>query len=254
MAWSGRARWGAGAVAVLAIAAAGAAWVAGRPDTPANAGASITAAAASAASALLPGSKAGKHASAKPPEKTLWTDLTPAQQQALEPLAPEWDTMEPIRKQKWLGIVKRYASMKPDEQVRVQERMREWVKMTPDERRQVRQNFARAQKLDPSQKSTQWESYQQLSDEQKKELAAKAAVKKQVANLPTPTQSKIKTVAPIKPAVPTNGAPAAAAAAPAPAIDPATGQVIPNASNIAPVVPAPAQPQPQQQAAGSNVK
>jgi hypothetical protein len=217
------------------------------------------AAAQSAASALLPGAKGGKNA-AKPPEKTMWKDLTPAQQQALEPLAGEWDSMEPIRKQKWLGIVKRYASMKPDEQMRVQERMREWVRMTPEERRQVRQNFARAQKLDPSQKSTSWESYQQLTDEQKKELAAKAAVKKQVANLPTAAQAKIKTVAPIKPVVPagTTGtgtapvaAPPAAATPPAtvaPGIDPATGLPIPNASNVAPVVPANPQP------ANSNVK
>lgn len=266
MALSGRAKWGAGAVAVLAVAAAGTAYVASRPDAPAIVSAPM-AAATSAASALLPGAKTGKTASAKAPEKTMWKDLTPVQQQALEPLSAEWDQMEPIRKQKWLGIVKRYASMKPDEQARVQERMREWVKMTPEERRQVRQNFARAQKIDPSQKTTQWESYQQLPEEQKKELAAKAAIKKQVANLPTPTQSKIKTVAPIKPAVPTTGGPAVApAAAPtaaavtpvAPGIDPATGAPIPNASNIAPAVApaAPAAPGTVQPAppASSNVK
>lgn len=176
-----------------------------------------------------------------PPEKILWKDLTPAQKQALEPLAGEWDTMEPIRKQKWLGIGKRYASMKPDEQARVQERMREWVRMTPEERRQVRQNFARAQKLDPSKKSTQWESYQQLSDEQKKELAAKSPTKKQLANLPTPAQSKMKMPAPIKPSAPTTGTPPAptapAATAHPPWIDPATGGPLPNASNIAPVIP-----------------
>ncbi|WP_229210281.1 DUF3106 domain-containing protein [Duganella sp. CF517] len=179
-----------------------------------------------------------------PPEKILWKDLPPAQQQALEPLAGEWDTMEPIRKQKWLGIGKRYASMKPDEQVRVQERMREWVKMTPEERRQVRQNFARAQKLDPSQKSTQWESYQQLTDEQKKALAARSPTKKQLANLPTPSQSKMKLPAPIKPGAPTTGT-AVGTASPAatahpPWIDPATGGPLPNASNIAPVIAAPA--------------
>jgi hypothetical protein len=168
--------------------------------------------------------------------------------------------MEPIRKQKWLGIVKRYSSMKPDEQVRVQERMREWVKMTPEERRQVRQNFSRAQKLDATQKSTQWESYQQLPEEQKKELAAKGAVKKQVANLPTPTQSKMKTVAPIKTVVSTPAAgaaptvaPGAAAGAPA-VVDPAAAPApIPNASNVAPVI-APTPQPPAPPAATGNVK
>lgn len=225
MALSGRAKWGVSAVAVLAVAAAGAAWMGNQSGAPVTAAAPVTAS-----------------NGAIPSEKTLWKDLPPAQQQALEPLAGEWDTMEPIRKQKWLGIGKRYASMKPDEQARMQERMREWVRMTPEERRQVRQNFSRAQKLDPSQKSTQWESYQQLSDEQKKELAAKAPNKKQLANLPTPTQSKMKMPAPIKPSAPTTGTPAtgtaAAPAAPPPWIDPATGGPLPNASNIAPVVPA----------------
>ncbi|HEX8405173.1 MAG TPA: DUF3106 domain-containing protein [Duganella sp.] len=231
MALSGRAKWGiAAAAALIAVAAAGAVWFGNRPGTPVIALAPVT---------------VGTGAIA--PEKTLWKDLTPAQQHALEPLAGEWDTMEPIRKQKWLGIVKRYASMKPDEKTRVQERMREWVKMTPEERRQVRQNFSRAQKLDPSQKSTQWESYQQLSDEQKRALAAKANTKKQLANLPTPTQSKMKLPAPIKPSAPTTGTPATGtaatpAAAAAPWIDPATGGPLPNASNIAPVVPAPAAP------------
>jgi hypothetical protein len=124
--------------------------------------------------------------------------------------------------------------------------------MTPEERRQVRQNVARAQKLDPSQKSTSWESYQQLSEEQKKELAAKAAIKKQVANLPNAAQSKVKTVAPIKPAVPagtsgTSGTALAHVPAPAPAPQPVAADpnaTIPNASNVTPVPPAPAPPVP----------
>jgi hypothetical protein len=134
--------------------------------------------------------------------------------------------------------------MKPDEQMRVQERMREWVRMTPEERRQVRQNFARAQKLDPSQKSTSWESYQLLSDEQKKELAAKAAIKKQVANLPNTAQSKSRPWR--RSSRRCRPAPAARpVAAPAPAAAPATADPlapIPNASNVTPVPPVPTPP------------
>lgn len=226
MAWSGRAKWGAGAAVVLAVAIAGAGWVASRADAP------------DAVAALASQQSAGK-GTPKTPEQTKWKDLTPAQQKALEPLAAEFDEIEPIRKQKWMAIAKRYASMTPDEQMRLQERMRDWVRMTPEERRQVRQNFARAQKLDPTHKSNSWESYQQLPEEQKKELAAKAAIKKQVANLPNTAQSKIKTVAPIKPVVPpgTSGtAPAPVAVAPAPAaVDP--NAPIPNASNVTPVPP-----------------
>lgn len=166
---------------------------------------------------------AGKAGAPNPLVKPLWQDLTPAQQVALAPLQSEWDKLTGMRKKKWLDIASRYASMKPEEQDRMHERMEEWVKLTPEQRSQARRNFARAQKLDPSQKSAQWEEYQQLPDEQKKELADKAATvsKKQVVNLPTPAQSKIKTVEPIKhPHAVTAPAPLAI---PAPAAAPAGG-------------------------------
>ena len=212
---------------MIAVAAAGAVWVGNQPDAPALVRAPVAAV-------------QGKNA-AKAPEKILWKDLSPAQQQALEPLAGEWDQMEPVRKQKWLVIAKRYAGMKPDEQVRVQERMREWVRMTPEERRQVRQAYARAQKLNPAQKSMSWENYQQLPEEQKKELAAKPATKKQVANLPTPAQAKAATVAPIKPAAPTASPGVATPVVPpiVPVVPPgADPNALPNATNVMPVPPA----------------
>lgn len=132
-------------------------------------------------------------------EKPLWKDLSRPQQIALDPLAREWDRMESVRKQKWLDIANRYSSMKPDEQLRVQERMRDWIKLTPEERRVVRENYTLSKKIDKSQKSVEWEKYQQLPEEQKKKLAADAAVaKKQVTNLPPKTQNK--PVAPTKPA------------------------------------------------------
>jgi hypothetical protein len=222
MAWSGRAKLGAG-VAVAVVALGGAAWLGSQPDAPELVKAPVAAV-------------AGGKLAGKPPEKVLWKDLSPAQQQALEPLASEWDQMEPIRRQKWLGIAKRYAQMKADEQVRVQERMREWVRMTPEERRQVRQNYARAQKLNPSQKAVSWEEYQTLSDEQKKELAARASTRKQVVNLPTPAQAKMHSPAPVKPAAP----PAAPVIVPvtpaaAPVTDP--NAPLPNASNVTPIPP-----------------
>ncbi|HJV85675.1 MAG TPA: DUF3106 domain-containing protein [Noviherbaspirillum sp.] len=132
--------------------------------------------------------------------KPLWAELTPAQQQALAPLAPEWDRLDSFRKKKWLAIGNKYATMKPDEQQRVQERMRDWVKLTPEQRRIARENYARARKLDRNQKSAHWEEYQQLSEEQKKKLAASAASRKRVATLPSPSSQRknAKTIPPIK--------------------------------------------------------
>jgi hypothetical protein len=191
-----------------------------------------------------PGAKAP---APKPLDKPLWNTLSRPQQVALEPLAAEWDRMDAIRKQKWLEIANRYSSMKPEEQARVHEKMREWVKMTPEERRVVRENYTRTKKIEPGQKSQQWEQYQQLPEEQKKQLAAEAAsarAKKQVANLPTQAQANVKTVAPIKHnPTPTvcpagtvkNHAAATPACVPAPAAGTAVAPNPPPATPAAPV-------------------
>lgn len=150
---------------------------------------------------VAPISKPAPSIAAKPAPlagKPMWKDLSPPQQVALDPLKGEWDRMESVRKQKWLDIANRYSSMKPDEQVRMQERMRAWTRLTPDERRVARENYTLSKKIDKSQKSAEWEKYQQLPEEEKKKLALDAAAaKKQVTNLPPATQ--LKPLAPSKP-------------------------------------------------------
>ncbi|MDB5762616.1 MAG: hypothetical protein JWQ21_1611 [Herminiimonas sp.] len=133
--------------------------------------------------------------------KPLWAELTPAQQQALAPLAVEWDKLDAQHKKKWLTIGNRYGSLKPDQQIRLQNRMRDWTKLTPEQRRVARESYSRAKKLNPVQKSAEWQQYQQLPEEQKKKLAAEAAAKKPVANLPPAYQSKAKVTPPPKSAL-----------------------------------------------------
>jgi len=132
---------------------------------------------------------------AKSADKPVWSQLSPAQQVALEPLHGEWDPMEGVRKQKWLELANRYAAMKPEEQQRVHERMREWVKLTPDQRKVARQNYTQAKTISPDQKSATWESYKQLPDEQKQKLAEQAA-RKPLTNLPSPKATP-RSVAPV---------------------------------------------------------
>ena len=141
-----------------------------------------------------------KQSSQSATTRPLWIELTPAQQQALAPLAPQWDKFDAFRKNKWLAIGNKYANMKPDEQQRVQERMRDWINLTPEQRRIARESYARAKALNPDQKSAQWQQYQQLPEEQKKKLAADAASKKHVATLPSAALqgNASKTVPPIK--------------------------------------------------------
>lgn len=152
-------------------------------------------------SATVPASpSAANTARQQPNARPLWTELTPAQQQALSPLAGEWDRLDGFRKNKWLAIGNKFASMKPDEQQRVHERMHDWVKLTPEERRTARTNYARAKQLGSDQKNEQWEKYQQLPEEQKKELADTPGPKKRVTTLPSPSAQRnaSATLPPIK--------------------------------------------------------
>jgi hypothetical protein len=174
---------------------------------------------------------------AKPTAKSSWKELTLPQQVALDPLKGEWDNMEPVRRQKWLEIANRYASMKADEQQRVQERMRAWLKLTPEERRVARENYTLSKKIGKDQKTAQWERYQQLPEEEKRKLAADAASKKQITNLPPKTQPKA--VAPIKAAVP-----AACAAGTVKNPNPAGPACIAAPAAVTPAVPAAPTPAP----------
>jgi len=141
---------------------------------------------------------AGKTAK-KTATKPRWVDLTPAQKEALAPLAGEWDQINAARKKKWLEIGNKVALMTPDEKQRVHERISDWVKLTPEQRRVARANFAQAKKLEPNDKFTQWQNYQQLSEEQKKELAAAGApVKNQVANRPAKLEKNTKIARSVK--------------------------------------------------------
>lgn len=130
------------------------------------------------------------------PTKPSWKQLTPAQQQALAPLAVEWDAMERLRKEKWLAIGNKYARMTATEQERAQARMRDWVTLTPQERHLVRESYISANKLHPAQKSAQWQQYQQLSDQQKQQLATQIMPDKPVTAI---TRSKPPNLLPIKP-------------------------------------------------------
>jgi hypothetical protein len=145
---------------------------------------------------------AGKTATVKStpsvPAKPLWVELSPAQQHALTPLSAEWDGLDASHKKKWLTIGNKFSSLKPDQQLRVQNRMRDWAKLTPAQRRVARESYSRAKKLDSHEKSTKWQQYQQLPEDQRQKLAEDAAAKKRVANLPPASQSKGKLTSPPK--------------------------------------------------------
>ena len=107
--------------------------------------------------------------------RPLWSELTPAQQQALAPLSGEWNTVSEAQKRKWLALSQNFPGMSGAEQAKLHSRMSEWVALSPQQRTQARLNFGQAQQLSPDDKKAKWEAYQALPPEEKRKLAAGAA-------------------------------------------------------------------------------
>ena len=143
-----------------------------------------------------------------------WTELTPAQKQALAPLATSWNTsMSESQKRKWLEISKNYSALSPEGQATLTSRMNEWVALSPQQRAQARLNFGKAKELSkqltPEEKKAKWEAYQTLSPEEKRKLAEKGSPK------PTGAATAVKPVSPQKLAtVPAHSGKLAPASAP----------------------------------------
>lgn len=103
-----------------------------------------------------------------------WSSLTSAQQNALRPLEREWGSIDAPRRRKWIEISERFGSLPAAEQARVQSRMAEWAKLTPKQRAEARLNFKEAQQVAPQDRKAQWEAYQALPPDQRKQLAERA--------------------------------------------------------------------------------
>lgn len=178
----------------------------------------------SAAAATKPALSASRPLASRP----LWTDLTPMQQQTLQPLAGSWANMSEAQKRKWLKISRSYPSLPPEGQATMHSRMNEWVALSPQQRAEARLNFAKttelARQLTPEEKKAKWLSYQALSPEEKQSLAAKAARKPAGAApvVKPPLRQKLAAVPlPSGQAPPVSPKPAASPPAPAfrPALD-----------------------------------
>ncbi len=172
--------------------------------------------------------KAFKATSSRPS----WTELTPMQQQTLQPLAASWNSINEPQKRKWLEISRNYHSLPPEGQATMHSRMNEWVALSPQQRAEARLNFAKTKELSrqltPEEKKAKWQTYQALSPEEKQKLAAKAPPR------PAGAALAVKPVSPQKlAAVPPHGT--KPEAKPAPKIAPSqASKPQPPAGEIAP--------------------
>ena len=131
-----------------------------------------------------------------------WKSLSPAQREALAPLAGEWDRLDATRKQKWLEVATRYPQLSPDGKKHVHERMAEIVQLTPEQRRVMRENFKRAYELPPEQRELRVQGFQQLPEERRRELAESAKPATPVKAEPPrkPTRDLLAPADPTRPA------------------------------------------------------
>ncbi len=133
--------------------------------------------AAVAAAARPAASAASAAAAARAVSHPTWNELTPAQREALQPLAGNWHSLSEGHKRKWIALSRNYPTLPPAEQAKLHSRMTEWSALSPQQRSQARLNFAEAKQLSPAEKKAKWEAYQALSEDEKKRLAAGAAPK-----------------------------------------------------------------------------
>lgn len=161
---------------------------------------------------------------------TPWSGLTPAQRQALAPLAATWNTLSSPQQRKWLEVSRNYPALALPDQVKMHGRMAEWVGLSARERAAARLNFAAttefAKELSPEEKKAKWQAYQALSPDERKKLAeqgsrprvgaapaARPVSAQKLATLPTtPGKGAALPATPVMPAMPATPASPAEAA------------------------------------------
>lgn len=104
-----------------------------------------------------------------------WNQLTEVQRLALKPLEGDWAGIGADHKQKWLEVAARFPAMSDSERERIQVRMSEWARLTPLERGRARLNYQQAKQVPAEDRQARWESYQSLTPEERRALAARAA-------------------------------------------------------------------------------
>ena len=135
-----------------------------------------------------------------------WADLTPAQHKALKPLADQWAHLSIESKRKWLALSKNYDALPSAEQAKLHSRMSDWVSLSQQQRTEARLNFAETKKLPADEKAAHWQSYQELSAEEKQKLAAQAPVKTPGVAVVKPIAQKKLAEVPVTPHAPKQGA------------------------------------------------
>lgn len=104
-----------------------------------------------------------------------WSELTPAERTALQPLQSQWAGIDTMRKQKWRDIAARYPTMTAEQKARTSSRMAEWAAMSPAQRNAARLQFEQVKQVPAPERQARWDVYQTLPTEQRDALTKQAA-------------------------------------------------------------------------------
>ena len=102
----------------------------------------------------------------------LWSELSAFQRETLAPLEPNWNSLPLAKKRSWLALTEKMPGMSPAERAKAQVRIREWASLSPEQRRMARNNYRLAKSLDRDERVATWESYRQMTPEQRSVLRA----------------------------------------------------------------------------------
>jgi hypothetical protein len=103
-----------------------------------------------------------------------WGSLTKVQKETLATLEEDWGTLSAEQKTKWIQLANKYEKLPESDRDRLKSRMSDWAKLSVTERRVARANFIKSLEIPNDKKSEAWEAYQQLTPEEKKQLAEEA--------------------------------------------------------------------------------
>ena len=97
-----------------------------------------------------------------------WGQLTPVQQEALQPLSAQWDALPTKLQKNLLHAAERYPRLTPEQKHRFQSRVEKWSKLTPEQRKRAREKYMAFGKVSPEKR----EAVKQMVREQRASQAA----------------------------------------------------------------------------------
>lgn len=103
--------------------------------------------------------------------KTPWQQLSPKQQELLEPVREQWSGMNSSQQERWLRMSERYESERPERQAIMRDRVGDWSNLSPQERAEARRNFKTLKEKEKGERNSSWNSYQTLPPHERNEYS-----------------------------------------------------------------------------------